>query len=223
MNQVLGEILPLALGVAVSPLPVIAAILMLLSPAARRTGPGFLAGWIVGIGVAASVFTLLGGLLPTGGDDGTRPVLVAVQLLLGALLLLMAARQWRQRPQDGAEPSLPAWMEGLGGLSVAKAAGLGAALAAANPKNLLLAAGAGTAVARGELGVSDTVVLVVVWTLLAACTVAVPVLTALAVPGRVAGPLDNLRTWLAANNATVMCVLLVVLGVNLVGKGIGAL
>jgi hypothetical protein len=36
-----------------------------------------------------------------------------------------------------------------------------------------------------------------------------------------AGPLDRLREWLTRNNAVVMAVLLLVLGVALIGKGIG--
>ena len=33
--------------------------------------------------------------------------------------------------------------------------------------------------------------------------------------------LDTMRTWLAQNNATVMAVLLLVIGFVLIGKGIG--
>ncbi len=51
MAPVIGEILPLALGIAISPIPIIAAILMLLSPKARVTSIGFLLGWVVGITV----------------------------------------------------------------------------------------------------------------------------------------------------------------------------
>ena len=36
-------------------------------------------------------------------------------------------------------------------------------------------------------------------------------------------PLDDLRVWLAANNATVMAVLLLVIGVVIFGKGLGGL
>ena len=49
MGEVIGDLLPLALGVAISPIPVIAAILMLLSRQAGKTSTGFLIGWIAGI------------------------------------------------------------------------------------------------------------------------------------------------------------------------------
>ena len=57
MGQVIGDILPLAIGVAISPIPIIAAILMLLSPKAKGTSVGFLLGWVVGIVVAVTLFT----------------------------------------------------------------------------------------------------------------------------------------------------------------------
>ena len=37
-----------------------------------------------------------------------------------------------------------------------------------------------------------------------------------------AAPLESLRSWLVHNNATVMAVLLLVIGVTLVGKGLGS-
>jgi hypothetical protein len=39
---------------------------------------------------------------------------------------------------------------------------------------------------------------------------------------RLAGPLDRLRAWLVNNNATIMAVLLLVIGVAVIGKGIGS-
>jgi hypothetical protein len=57
MGAVIGEILPLAVGVAVSPIPIIAAILMLFSERAGSTSSGFLIGWILGIVVATAIFT----------------------------------------------------------------------------------------------------------------------------------------------------------------------
>ncbi|MGH3502089.1 MAG: hypothetical protein ACRDQA_14575 [Nocardioidaceae bacterium] len=45
MGAVIGDVLPLAIGVAISPIPIIAVILMLLSRQASRTSTGFLLGW----------------------------------------------------------------------------------------------------------------------------------------------------------------------------------
>ena len=73
MGTVIGEFLPLALGIAISPIPIIAAILMLLSPKARVTSVGFLLGWVIGIIVATTVFTLLSTVLPQNDPDESKP------------------------------------------------------------------------------------------------------------------------------------------------------
>ena len=222
MGGVIGDILPLALGVAISPIPVIAAILMLLSPNAKSTGVGFLVGWIAGILIALGAFTLLSSVLPEDDSDGSNPVKGTIRLALGVLLILLAAKQWRDRPRGQVAPELPKWMSAIDTLTPVKGLGLGIALSALNPKNLIMAAGAGIAIGGSDLGNGQTVVVIVVFTAIAACTVAVPVIAYLAAADRMAEPLETLRGWLVRENTVVMAVLLLVIGVVLIGKGIGS-
>ena len=63
--------------------------------------------------------------------------------ILGALLLLIALRQWRSRPAPGVTPEMPKWMAGIDAFSPVKSFTLALLLAGVNPKNLLLSAGAG--------------------------------------------------------------------------------
>jgi threonine/homoserine/homoserine lactone efflux protein len=221
MGAAIGEILPLAVGIAISPIPIIAAILMLLSPKARSTSVGFLGGWVLGIAVAATVFTLLSSVLPEGDADAAKPVTAVIQLVLGAGLLFLALRQWRSRPAPGVEPPLPKWMAGIDTMTAGRAFGLGFLLAAVNPKNLLLGAAAGVAVGSAGLEIGAIVVVLLVFTVIAAASVAVPVIAYLVASERMAAPLERLRGWLVHNNATVMAVLLLVIGAVLIGKGIG--
>jgi hypothetical protein len=66
MGQVIGDLLPLAIGVTISPIPIIAVILMLLAPEAGGASTGFLAGWVMGIAGATVGFLLLAGMLDLG-------------------------------------------------------------------------------------------------------------------------------------------------------------
>jgi threonine/homoserine/homoserine lactone efflux protein len=111
MGAVIGDILPLALGIAISPVPIIAAILMLLSPKARATSIGFLIGWILGIVIAVVVFTLLAAVIPQPDADQPQPVAGVIKLALGLGLLFLALKQWRGRPGPGDEPTLPTWCQ----------------------------------------------------------------------------------------------------------------
>jgi threonine/homoserine/homoserine lactone efflux protein len=223
VGAVIGDLLPLAVGVAISPIPVIAVILMLLSRQAVRTSTGFLAGWIAGIVVVTVVVLVLVG--QAGNTSAGKPSTVSsvLKLIFGLLLLAMAARQWRARPKHGETAAMPKWMSAIDSFTFGKALGLGFVLSAVNPKNLLMCLGAGTTIGAAHLSGGGDVVAVVVFTLIAASTVAVPVIGYLSARDRMTGPLDNLRDWLAQNNAPVMAVLLLVIGVVLLGKGIGGL
>ena len=222
MNSGIGATLPLALGIAISPIPIIAAILMLLSPKARVTSVGFLLGWLIGIVVAVTAFTLLASSIPEGDADASKPIRGAIQLLLGALLLLLAASQWRKRPKSGEEATMPKWMQAIDSISFPLALGLGFLLAALNPKNLLMAAGAGLEIGTAALDTGGVIMVIGVFTVLAASTVLVPVLGYLLAAAKLRAPLDALRGWLVKENAVIMAVLLVVIGVATIGKGIGS-
>ncbi|WP_449281950.1 GAP family protein [Leucobacter sp.] len=222
MGSIIGQALPLALGIAISPVPIIAAILMLLSPRARTTSIGFLIGWLAGIIVVVSVFTLVSAFLPEEGPAGPKPILGTIQLLLGAALLFLAVKQWRGRPGPDDPPQLPEWMQSIDGVSFGGALGLGLLLAAANPKNLLLGASAGVTIGAAGLGLGANAAAIAVFTALAGCTVLAPVLGYLAATNRLAAPLGSLRDWLSRENAVVMTVVLLLLGVSVLGKGIGS-
>lgn len=222
MGTVIGDILPLALGVAISPIPIIAAILMLLSPKARVTSVGFLLGWVVGIVAAVTVFTLLSSILPEDDPAVSHPIRGVVQLVLGLLLFLLAFGQWRKRPKAGEEAALPKWMKAIDTITFPVALGLGFLLSAVNPKNLIMAAGAGTDIGAAALPAGSVVLVIVIYTLIAASTVLVPVVGYLIAADRLRGPLDALRGWLARENTVIMAVLLLVIGVSMIGKGIGS-
>jgi threonine/homoserine/homoserine lactone efflux protein len=220
MGPVIGEILPLAIGVAFSPIPIIAAILMLLSPHAKTTSIAFMVGWIVGIIVAILVFTLLSSLLPTE-DAGASPIAGVIKIIVGLLVLLLAGKQWRGRPTNGEKATLPKWMSAIDSMTPVRGGGLGFLLAALNPKNLLLAASAGLVVGSAALSSGQDAVVIIIFTLLAGSTVLVPVVAYLAASARMAEPLENLRKWLEDNNAIIMTIVLLMIGVTMIGKGMG--
>ena len=223
MGSVIGEILPLALGIAISPIPIIAAILMLLSPKAKAVSVGFLVGWVVGIIAAVAVFTLLSGLIPEEDPEASKPIAGTIKILLGAGLLVLAVRQWRSRPKPGEKAALPKWMAAIDTVTTGRATFLGFLLAAANPKNLLMAIAAGLVIGAGGLTRAEESLAIAIFLLIAASTVAIPVIAYLIASKRMTAPLESLRDWLVQNNPTLMTVHLLVLGVEVIGNGIGSL
>lgn len=198
MLSVIGEILPLAVGLAVSPTTIIAAILMLVSAHAKATSLAFMIGSIVGILVAVVAFSILSSALPEA-DGGPAPIAGIIKIILGLLLWLVALRQWRGRPAEGEQAILPKWMSAIDSMTPAKCLALGYLLAAVNPKNLLLAASAGLIIGSAPLSLGQEAAVVIIFTLLAGSTVLIPVIANLAASARMVGPLEALREWLVDN------------------------
>jgi threonine/homoserine/homoserine lactone efflux protein len=98
-----------------------------------------------------------------------------VHIVFGVLFLLLAGRSWRNRPEPGTEPAMPKWMAGIDGFAPAKALGFGLLLAGVNPKNLLLAVGAGSALALIGPSTSEAVVSLIVFVIVGSLTIAGPV------------------------------------------------
>jgi len=224
VGTVLGDLLPLAVGVAVSPVPIMAVILMLLAPRASAASVGFAIGWVLGIVAVTVVTLLLTGGTDAGGDDaGPSTGASWLKLLLGLALLAVGVKQWRGRPKPGQDVALPKWMTAIDHVTPVKALGLGGALSAVNPKNLLMTVSAGVTITDGALDTGQQVAAVAVFTALAASTVVLPVVAYAVAKDRMRRPLEDLRVWLQANNATVMSVLILVIGVTQIGKGLGGL
>jgi hypothetical protein len=223
MGDVIGELLPLALGVAVSPVPIIAVILMLLAPRAMASAWSFLAGWVVGIAVALTIVAVVVDPVDDSGDSGPSALSGWLRIALGVLLVLLAVRQWRGRPRHGEPTTLPRWMAAVDDVTPARAAGLGALLSGLNPKNLALCAAGGVAIGSSGLNGSEAVTAGAVFVVVGAVSVAVPVVGYALAEKQMRDALDDLRGWLTDHNAAVMTVLLLTIGMVSIGKGIGAL
>lgn len=222
MGSAIGAALPVAIGVLVSPLPIVAVVLMLVTPRAIANSLTFLVGWILGIYVVGTVVVLLAGATTSGQD---KPAWTAwVKLILGVLLLLVALRQWSGRPRGDAEPATPAWMKAVEGFRPPKAFGLAVLLGSVNPKNLLLVISGAAAIATAAPGQTSTqLIALVVFALVASVGVAAPIVIYLGMGDRAADTLDGLKVWMIGNNAVIMAVLLLVLGFKMIGDAISAL
>lgn len=216
MGQAIGQVLGLAVGVAISPVPVIALILMLFSKRAAANSLAFLVGWIVGL-TAVSIIVLSIGIEDAGDDADSGGWM---KLVIGVLFLGLAVKQWRSRPHAGDEPQMPAWMASIDDFTTVKALGMGVLLSGVNPKNLGLTVAAAAAIGSFGLDSGEQAVVVVVYVVLASITLIVPVVGYLAARDRMAPMLDAMKVWLLANNATVMAVLFAVLGAKVLGDGI---
>ncbi|MGW4649864.1 GAP family protein [Kitasatospora sp. NPDC004289] len=221
MGEAIGAMLASAVGIAISPLPLIAVILMLASPRGRVNGIAFTAGWVVALAAVTSVVVLAGSGIDT---DGGKPAWSSwLELALGVLLLLLGARQWRERPRQGHVTEPPKWMRTVDTFTPAESAGLAAALVAANPKNLVLAVGGAVSIATsGADGGGRTVAVALMVAIGSLCTL-LPLGVHLLGGQRSGTVLGEWKAWTSVHNTAIMTVLPVVLGAEYVGDAISSL
>lgn len=223
MGEVIGQLLPTAVGVMLSPLPIVGVILMLLSNKARVNGPMFLLGWLAGLAIVVGVvvaFVDPDKLNDSGGEPSTLSGVL--HLVLGGLLLLLAVKQLKGRPKEGEDPEMPKWMAKMQDASPIFAFGMGAFLSGLNPKNLIFDIAAAAAIVAGDLSNSQQIVAVVVFMILASLTIGIPVLWFLIAGESAKAKLDVLRGYLVQYNWVIMCVLFLVLGAKFIGQALPA-
>ena len=184
MGQAIGGSLPLAIALALSPIAIIAVVLMLTTPKARANSVAFLLGWLLGLGIVGAVVLAIAG--PAGASESGAPATWVswAKIALGVLLLLVALRQFRSRPRSGQEAPMPKWMARIDKFKPPAALGLGALLADANPKNLLLAVGGAAAIAQTGVTGAQQAIAYLIFALIGTLGVAAPVLISFAMGGR---------------------------------------
>ena len=222
MGTALIEVITLALALAVNPLPVIAAILLVLSDHGRRNGLVFLGSWLGVLTVMSGVLVLLATASPVY-DEGAESALGALMRLgFGIALLVLAGWKWRKAARDP-DRSPPTWMTSLQTAKTRRAAALGAALAGGNPKNILLTLAAAGAVAEFGLPIAAELLVMFGFVLLASMAVAAPVVVSIALGERAAPVLGRWQSFLDAHSVTLMVGILVIIGVLLTAQGLTTL
>jgi threonine/homoserine/homoserine lactone efflux protein len=220
VGEAIGQSLSLAVGVALSPIPIIAVILMLVTPRARANGPAFVVGWLIGLAVVGTIVLLIAS--PSDANDNGEPAtwVDVLKLVLGALLVLIALKQWRGRPHEDQDAPAPKWMGAIERFTPAKSLGAGVVLAGANPKNLLLSIGAAAAIAQTGISGAEQAAAYAVFAVIGTLGVAAPVAIYFVLGARSRPILERLKDWMASNNAVIMAVLCLVIGAKLVGDAI---
>ncbi|WP_123028051.1 GAP family protein [Mycolicibacterium stellerae] len=218
-GSVLTELIPLALVVALSPLSIIPAVLVLHTPRPRPTGLAFLAGWLFGLAALTTIFvevsSLAGGLKekPPGWASWAR-------IVIGAALIVFGLYRWFTRKKSD---HTPGWMNSMSKFTPLRAGLAAAALTVINPKVLFICAAAGLAIGSAGLR-SPAVWAAEAWyVLFAGSTVAIPILAYAVVGDRLDEPLTRLKDWMERQHATLVAAILIVIGLLVLYKGIHGL
>ncbi|MFC6159931.1 GAP family protein [Kribbella jiaozuonensis] len=221
MWPVVGAVLPQAMAIALSPVPMICIVLVLLSDRPVRAGLSFAVGWVTALAIAVGLIAWLTDTVAEGHEESARDGIDVVQLAIGVLFGVLAVRYWRKRPEPGTKPPRPAIVDRMATLSAPGLVLAGAAAALANVKNLPLVLSAGSLLGGAGLSSVELIASVAIFVVAASLTVLGPLLAVVLVgPDRSVRSLRSVEAWLLANLNTITVVLLAVLSTVLIGKGL---
>ncbi len=216
----LNELIPLAMVIAISPLSVIPGILVLGTPRPKPTSLAFLVGWMLGIFVVTGAF--VGGTDISNDGLDTKPRWGPyVRIAIGLGLIGFALYRWFGRTDSAAHN--PKWMTLMTSISPARAFVTALMLTVVNVKVFVMCAAAGAAIGTAALGRAGAWQATVLFTMLAASTVALPVLAYQFAGARLDAPLARVKHWMERNHTALVAGILLVIGAGLVYKGIHAL
>jgi hypothetical protein len=217
--SVLTKLIPLALVIALSPITVIPAVLVIHAPRPRPASLAFLGGWLLGLAALTAVFVWASDLL---GDLHKAPPTWAswARVVLGSALIAFGVFRWltRHRPRGK-----PLWMRPFAKLTPVRAGVTGVALAPLRPEVLIVCAAAGLAIGTGGFGVAGAWISGAVFVAVSASTVAIPILAFVGAGDRLDEQMERLKDWMEQNHAAMEAAILVLIGLLVLYNGIHAL
>lgn len=212
MLALLYDLLPGALGVAFSPLPLLG---ILYAPRSGRFI--FVIGWFVGIASLGALAFLLSAIQPATSSSSANG---SLQVAIGVLFFFLGAKQWQGRPRAGVPPTRPKWAQGMATAAPAKLFGTGMLLAAINPKNTPLIISSALEIAGAHLPGIQPWITFGAFTVLASLSVLLIALAPLLFGERSTHVLEKTEHWLDANGNIVMAVMFTYLGLGNIVSGL---
>jgi hypothetical protein len=218
VGELILQLLPLAIVCALSPWAIVAVILMLGSDRPSNS-IAWLAGWTLSTLTVGVVIVLFFGGYDFSHNSTPTTVACVVQVVLGALLLVAAARFWVRRPaRTGTLPKEPGWMVRIGKMRAVWAFAIGAFWI-----NTTVVIAAGVDTLRANLSNWDSFVVLAVFTLVTLSVQAALTVYFYLLPERAAIGLERIREAIARNQEAALAIVALVLAVWFAGQGIRGL
>jgi hypothetical protein len=223
MSGVIGETLPLGLGIALNPIAIVVVILILGTVETPKNGIAFAFGWISGLTVLLVLTSLLVQERSTADPESTRAMVYVGKIAFGLILIVVALWGLRRRPRSAEQMRARQWTRLINEGGTGRSYGLGLFLSGFSLKNLMLVTAAASVIGQAGLANRDVVAAVGIFVLI--CTIGILIPLLIRVLGRERGDkiLADWRVWLERNVATITAFVMVPLGVQLVAQGIGGL
>jgi|COG998Drversion2_1049125.scaffolds.fasta_scaffold230677_1 hypothetical protein len=218
MIDALKEALPMAIGLAFSPFPLIAIIILLMTPKAKSNSLWFLLGWMLGIYFIGLLVLLIPGL---GTDQGEPTVLSgSIRIIAGAILLIFAFKSWLKRPKPGDEIVTPKLFLTIDSFGLKKSMVTGFLFSAANVKNMAFSAAGAARIYQSLSEDGNTFATLAVFALIGSLILMLPVMIYVIAGTRIEPTFLVWKKWLIKNNKILLVIILSFIGLILIKAGL---
>jgi Sap, sulfolipid-1-addressing protein len=221
MWQALGALLPIAVAVAISSVPLTVTILILLSPNRGRAALPFMVGWMIGVAAVIILSAAGAAALSQPLRLGRDTWIAVLEVVIGVILMVLAAVYLRRSSQAGST-GLPRWLSAVDSFGAIAAFAIGVLLGF-RPKGLLLGIAGGLALNAASLRPDEAVLLIIIYTAMATSTVVAPIVASFVAPRRMEPKLISARDWLTTNGRILTSVMMFMIGVVILGSGLANL
>lgn len=210
---------PMALGIALSPGPILAVIVLLMTPQAKSSAPSFLIGWLLAIlGVGTFIILLPGVVASHGGLSDTTGL---VKLILGMVLLTLIFPIWKKRPKSGDLMKVPKIFQGIDNFGISKSFIAGFLSSGLSIKNFALSAsGAAHIDTTSLIDYFETFIGFFLFSLIASFTLILPIILYFIAPKKMDRIGLKLKTWLIKYYTIIVISMLLVFGLLLIFIGL---
>ncbi|MFV0427913.1 MAG: GAP family protein [Arachnia sp.] len=219
MLDVIASVIVHAVTVAISPVPLVALVVLMV--AGSRVAAGVWAsGWFFAVLAGTFAGAVLGGSSAgnfASGSDGAGGV-NWFALAVSLFFLWFAVTSLRKIPAPGEVLPEPKWIGGLASMKLTTVFALVVLLMLVNPKNTALYLSMGATIGAAGVGTAPTVVTIVIVAVIGSATAIGFTLVALILGDKAAAFLAVARGWLIQNNPLIMGLLFLLLGASEAGK-----
>ena len=210
MFNALSTSLPIALGVAASPMTILALMILLMTPRALPNAYSFLLGWFVGLFLVGGLVLVSPGL--NHYTSGPTPVAGWIRIGLGSLFLLISILIVKDLPKKGKQTTPPKWMEKVDSYSPRQALSIGLFLSIINFKNAAMVASGAVVIGAEGLSYWNEVISLLIFCFIASLGVLFPVVIYLLFRDTVELVFVKLKVWLQRYSSLILMIVLIVFG-----------
>ncbi len=209
------ELILIGLVITLEPIPLTAFILVLASKGGVRKGAGFIFGWLLSLDIVVAATVLVTGNKPPKPNTAPSLGALAVKILIGVVLLVIALRQWRKLGQPKKPKKTPKWQTGIDNMSPWFAVGLAPLV---QPWGLVAAGVA--VITEAKLSSWESYIALFLFCVVSTITYLALEIYAGFRPEKTQAFLARTRAWIDTHTDQVIIVVSLVLGFWLIGKSI---